>query len=186
MGLKEVKDEILSKTHREAEAILAEARKEADHVKQEAEAKAREYREKADESTKRLLETMEKRELAQVEFEARKAALDKKKEIIEHVMDAVKKRLVDLPQKKREEYLQSLIKKARKEIDVAVVFAHPDDKRTVLSLKDVEFKPKETMLGGIIGQTADGKVSVDDSYEELLASIQEKSLQELGKILFRH
>ncbi|MBI4150084.1 hypothetical protein HY488_01640 [Candidatus Woesearchaeota archaeon] len=186
MGLKEVKEEILNRAHKEAEAVLAEAKKEIDGSRQNAEAKAREYRDKAEEATKRLLETMERRELAQAEFDARKAILDKKKELIDKVIDNVKKHLANLSEKKREEYIHHLIEKAKKEIDVAIVYANPKDKRAVQMVKSIEFKPKDDLLGGIIAQTADGKISVDYSYEEIIADIQEKSLQELGKMLFKH
>ncbi len=186
MGLKEVKEEILHKAQKEAAAILAEAEKERERILKDAEAKAQERKEKAEEATKRLLETVERRELAQAEFDVRKAILDKKKEIIDKVTASVKKSLAELPEKKREVYVHSLIGKAKKEIEVATVFASPKDRQAVQATKGgLDFRPREGMLGGIIAQTQDGKVSVDYSYEEILTDIQEKSLQELGKILFK-
>ncbi len=185
MGLQEVKEEVLDRAQKESQAIIAEAQKEAERIRKEAEARIREYRQKAEEAARYTLEIMEKRELAQAEFDGRKALLKKKRDSIEAVMKEVSASLAELPDKKREEYLRRLLDKASKEIDVATVFVNPKDRPFFQKMKNIECKTKESMLGGLIAQTGDGKVSIDERYDTFLDDLGERHLPELSKLLFK-
>lgn len=184
MSLKEVREEILNKAKQEADALLREAEKEANVIKHEAMAKAREYKERIEEMTRKTVETMEKREIAQAEFDVRKAMLEKKKEAIAQVMQEVKNSLENLPEKRRAEYITKLCERAKGEIEISKVCANSKDKLVIQKMKDVEYEQKN-ILGGIIAQTEDDRISVDYSYETILEEIEEKILPELGKIFFK-
>lgn len=184
MGLEEVKQEILNHGEKQANSITKEGETEAQKIHAEALKKVEDYKVKSAEHTQNLVATMEKRELARASFDVRKKLLDKKKEIIDEVIDGVKEDIKKLPVAKQEQYIKNLIAKAKQEIDVKFVYANAKDKSKVNKVKSVVFKPKP-ILGGIIAETSDTKISVDYSYEQLLETIREKHLQEIGSMLFR-
>ncbi|MBI2147610.1 hypothetical protein HYU19_03975 [Candidatus Woesearchaeota archaeon] len=183
MGLKEVEEDILKRTENEARAILQQAQRDADAILEDARCKAGEYKLRAEASAKALLAMMEKREKAAADFDLRKALLDKKKSIIDSAVDKARQEIASLPEKKREGYILALIRKSQQEIDVARVIASKKDKKAVSSAKGVSYE-EGSMSGGIIAETSDGKIRVDYQYDEILHDIKDRSLQQLGKILF--
>lgn len=183
MGLKEVEEDILKRTGNEARAILQQAQREADAILEDAKHKAGEYRQKAEASTKAILAMMEKREKAAADFDVRKALLDKKKAVIDSAVDKARQDIAHLPERKREEYITALIRKAKSEIDVARVIANKKDRKAASSMNGISYNEGD-ITGGIIAETSDGKIRVDYQYDEILGDIKDKSLQQLGKILF--
>jgi V/A-type H+-transporting ATPase subunit E len=183
MGLEQVKQEIISRAKQEEARIILEAEKEAQAIDKETEEKVGKYRKEVEEKTKEMLVMLDGRETAAAEFDVKKNLLDKKKEIIDRVFEQVSESLKKLSDKKRQEYIKRLVDKAKKEINVKYVYASPKDKKFVSRIRGVEYKPKE-ILGGIIAETADRKISIDYSFEEMLREIKEKHLQEIGKLLF--
>lgn len=183
MGLQDVENDILRRGEQEAKAVLLQGQKEADAILADAKQKAEAARRQANAATESLLAALERRELAAAEFDMRKAILDTKKDAISTAIERAKDELAAMPAKQREEYVTALIALARKEIDVAMVYANPKDKKAVAATEGISYK-ENSISGGIIAETADGKIRVDYQYDELLREIREHELQELGKILF--
>jgi len=183
MGLEKVKQEIIAKVESEASAIIGEARQEEDKILQEARSRADEYRRKAEEDTDKIIEGLEKREIAAAVFNVKKMKLDKKKEIVDLVFKEVADRIEKMDSKKRAEFIKKLADKTKKEIDVRYIRANRKDKPAVESIRGVSYI-ESGMLGGIIAENASRDISVDYSFEEILREIREKSLQEIAKILF--
>lgn len=183
MGLEEVKKEILKKANDRAKGILDEGRKEAERIAKETEDQIRDYMKKADDDTGKLIENMERKEKAGAEFEAKKMLLDRKKELVDKAFMQVKKKLEMMPESRREGYIKKLVDNAKKEIDVAVVYANSRDSRIVRKMPGIEFREAE-MSGGIIAENKEGTIRVDYSYDELLDSIKKESMQEIASALF--
>lgn len=182
MGLAEVKKEILDKADSEADAIIKQAETQAKKVEEDAIAQSQEYDRKSDKNTEKLLETLERREIASASFDAKKMQLDMKKELVLDAIREAKEELANKSGSERANMIKSLIEKAKKEIDVKIIYANKKDKQAVESsgFKYVE----KDMLGGIIAETEDGKISVNYSFEEILDDIAEKSITDIEKELF--
>src|SRR3989344_5987537 len=157
MGLNEVKQEILRNAQKQAGSIIADANNEAKAIGDNAQVEIQEYRDKVEKNTTALISAMERKESAGVEFDLKKALLDKKKEIIERVFTNVLNDLVSASAKKKEDILKMLIAKAGKEADI---------------------------IGGVIAETADGTMRIDYSYEEILDAIKKDNLQQIALLLF--
>lgn len=182
MGLEQLKKEILDKAQREAAAMVREAEREADSILAGAKMKAREYEKEAEVKHTTLLEDIEKGELANARFEARKLLLDEKKTFIEQAFTEVEKALAVLPEKKREALIMDFLSQAKKEIQVRCVYANAKDRKLV-EKSGFLFKERD-LLGGIIAETMDGTISVDLSFEEMLRQLKEHKLQEIAQRLF--
>ncbi len=180
MGLDEVKEEIIGEAKRKADEILAQARAEADRIFDETKRKIADQEEEAKARTDALITTLERREIAAAEFDARKMMLDAKKSLIDEAMGRARERIAKWDDKKRAGVVKKLAAKAKQEIDLAVVAANPKDKKHV---KGLGFESVD-ILAGIIGRTKDGRVSVDYSADEMLQSIRDEKLADMGRILF--
>ena len=183
MGLEEVKKEILEKAKSEADRIINEGKKEAEKIMDETSRKIKEYRENVNNDTKKLLDIMERKEIAGAEFDVKKMKLDKKKEMIDRAFSNVVGRLRRIPEKKRETLIRKLIEKAKKEIDVKYVYASKDDRKIIEKIPSVKYREAD-ISGGIIAENEDGSISIDYSYEEILDGIKKENLQEIASKLF--
>jgi len=187
MGLEEVKKEIVDDAQKEADRVIKDGEIEAQKIHSDTLRSIDAYKLSRAEQSKALLEVLEKRELAQAEFDVRKKLLNKKKEFVEQVIESVKEEIKKLPKGEQADCLRILVAQAKKEIDVASLYAHARDVPELKKMKETKgmtIKTKE-MLGGIIAETADQSISVDYSYEQILEHVKEKSLQEMGSLLFK-
>ena len=180
MGLEQVKKEIIDNATKTADAILVEAKQEAEKIFDETKKTALEERKKADTHTSDLLLTLERREIAAAEFDARKMMLDAKKELIDEAMKQAAQKVMSWNGKKRESVMNTLTEKAKKDLDLAIIAANPKDKTYV---KGFSFEEAD-IQAGMIGRTKDGRVSVDYSVDEMLQTIRSNNLAEIGKVLF--
>lgn len=183
MGLDEVKQEILSNARKEADVILASARLEAQEIDNNVQAEIQEYRNTVGQDTEKLVTAMIRRETASVEFDLKKARLDKKKEMIESVFENSKKKMQNLNANDKEKIFQKLVAKANKEIDVKVVYANEADKAIVSKIKGVTYKESD-ISGGVIAETEDGRMRIDYSYNEIFDAIKKDNLQQIALLLF--
>ncbi|MDO8642230.1 MAG: hypothetical protein Q7R76_01405, partial [Candidatus Woesearchaeota archaeon] len=114
MGLEEVKQEILDAAGREAQRTIDEGNAEATQLKKEAEKTVEAYRVKRAEDSQRIVQQLERRELAQADFDVKKRMLDKKKALVEHAFSEAEKTLAAESAAARTTMLKKLLAKARK------------------------------------------------------------------------
>lgn len=183
MGLEQVKKEILDKASEEAKAVIEKGRKEAESIMRKTDGEITIYRKKVEEEGVKLMESMERKIIAAAEFDVKKMKLDRKKEMMDLVMEGVKKRLEGLPENSREANIKRLLAKARKDIEVKFVHANPKDRKIVQKISGVEYKETD-IIGGIVAESRDMNFSVDLSYDGMLEDIKKKHLQEIAKSLF--
>src|SRR3989338_1864114 len=118
MGLEEVKKEIMDDTQKEDERIIKDGEIEARKTQNDTLRSIDAYKLSRAEQTKAMLETLEKRELAQAAFDVRKKLLNKKKELVEQVMEAVREEIKKLPKGQQKNYLNILVAEAKKDFKV--------------------------------------------------------------------
>lgn len=180
MGLETVKEEIIRSAKEQADSLIAEARVESNRITKETEEKVKEMKEKSELETKIAINMINKQELASSELENKKMLLDTKKQIIERAFIEAKKRLESLGSEKREIYIQKLLEKARKEIEIKYVYCNKID---LDFLKDFKTETVDIM-GGIIAENEEKTLRVDYSFDTMLQTIKENDLQNINNILF--
>jgi V/A-type H+-transporting ATPase subunit E len=180
MGLEAVKEEVIRSAKAQEESLIAEARKETIKVMDEAEKKIAEIKEKSDAETKRVVDLVKKQELASAELENKKMLLEAKKQMIDRVFTEVQKRVDGLDSKKRQEYMEKLLEKAKNDIEVENVYCN---KKDVKLLKEFNAGAMD-MMGGLIAENKDGTVRVDYGFDTMLENIKENELQSINKVLF--
>ncbi|HOD70920.1 MAG: V-type ATP synthase subunit E [Deltaproteobacteria bacterium ADurb.BinA179] len=186
------------------EAILSKARQEAQILIDEAKSKAGEVVGKAQEQWERRLEAEKKRLLsesrrgaariiAQADLKARQEILKEKDSIIREMIGKVKERLTE--NTSETSTLERLITEAVDafESDQALkIMASGKDIKRVREivaaspvLKDrITGVSEAACMGGVICESVDGKVSVDNTYDTRLQMLIPRILPQVGKVLF--
>lgn len=186
------------------EAILDKAQTEADGILADAESKAGEmigkagsqFREKVEMEKKKLLSEARResaKRLAQASLEGRQAVLREKDRIIGEVLEKVREELRKTPMEKGA--LHALVRETLDafESDVPIrLFAAPRDLPALdailkedgdLGKRVLEVREKEG-LGGILAETEDGMVSIDNTFEIRLSMLLPGMMPEMAKRLF--
>ena len=186
MGLDKVKQEILDAARTDAAAIIDQAHAEAKAVLKSAEKQAEDKARALDDEMNTIAESLKRREMAAAELELQKHMLAEKSSLIEQVFADGKKKLAALPEKARETHLRRLLEAARKDLAVGTVYCTGKDVRLLDSISGGKLKimKNDAMSGGLVAETADGKLRVDYSYDTMLGQARSKVLSDVAKTLF--
>ncbi len=186
MGLEKVKREILDNAQNEASGITDAAQADARAIIKSAEKQASELEERAREGAEKASELLKKRELAAAELELQKQALAAKNELVERVFSQAVKEISKLSGKKMEAHIRSLLSAARKGMEVSVLYCNGRDAGIAEAAGDGKLKVlrDDTIAGGIIAESRDGRLRMDFSYDALLEQAKSKVLGDVARKLF--
>ena len=185
-------------------AILDKAKEEADKISSDAEIKAREVIEKAEEQKELRFEEEKKKAiseayrdaskiLSQASLKYRQVRLKEKDAVINEIIKRVKDELSQ--DVKNKELFVRLIKEAfdaLKTDDKVILLVSPKDLDIVREVIEKNSKLKEKItevseidcMGGILMEAANGRVSIDNTFDTRLEMLMPKILPEIGKKLF--
>ena len=185
-------------------AILDKAKEEADKILSDAEIKAREVIEKAEEQKELRFEEEKKKAiseayreaskiLAQASLKYRQVRLKEKDAVINEIIKRVKDELSQ--DVKNKELFVRLIEEAfdaLKTEDKVRLLVSPKDLNIVREVIEENGRLKEKITevkeidctGGILMEVANGKVSIDNTFDTRLEMLMPKILPEIGKKLF--
>ena len=185
MGLEEVKQDILEEAEKSASEIISKASKEAEEIIAKADEEAHKLDEVSKEEYDKELASLEKKELAVAKLEAKKYLFDKKKEIMNMMVEAAKKEILNMPKTNKEPLLKGLVSKAEKEFPIAYIYCNESEISIVKKyVKKSVNVLSEKISGGIIAENLDKTLRIDYSYDTLFNDIYEKQLHNLAQILF--
>jgi len=187
-----------------SEAVVSKVRIEAQDIIREAEEKAQEEREQAQKQRETRLQEeknimLEKsqeeaaRIIAQASIEARQKLSRTKSDIVTKIIDRVKQELSQ--SSSNESHFLNLITEAVDAVgrDKCRIYVSTKDVSTTQKLLDgdkkiaakvVEVK-EDNFTGGVIAETLDGKLRIDNTYETRLEMLLPQLLPEISKELFK-
>jgi V/A-type H+-transporting ATPase subunit E len=188
MGLETVADDIKQEARARAEEIVEEAEEEKEDVLSEARQEAESLKQEAEEEAESEAESLREQEISSAKLEARKMMSREERELLADLREDVRGELADIEQG-REEMTRTLLQAGVEELDEeeAVAYCAEDDEETVSELVDefdgVEFGGTEEMLGGVIVESSDGRVRVDNSFDSVLETVWNDSVREVSERL---
>ncbi|NJE30223.1 V-type ATP synthase subunit E [Thermococcus sp. 18S1] len=196
---------IIQEINREAEQkiqyILSEAQKEAEQIKEEARKRAEARAEWIMRKAQTQAEIEKQRIVANARLEVRKKRLAVQEELIQEVITALRERLAELPD---EEYFPMLVDLAVQAVgelgSESVVVRSNERTLKLLSERADEFRkalgerlgreievslgePVGT-IGGLVVETPDGAVRVDNTFEARIERFEGELRAEIAKALF--
>ncbi len=191
-----IRQAILDRAQEEAQKIIGQARQRAEqtlkNAEQEKNARIEKMKLKIIEETKQELDRIQ----AKANIEARKTVVERKMALLAKIHDETRRVL----QKREFSYnIEEFIRNSLKEC--LPTFPDKTDLRMYVNSRDltaakkvlselklsntVNVESDNSILGGIIIESSDRRLRVDDSYDTRLSSYLEKRLSDVGAALFQ-
>jgi len=197
-GLASITKEILEDAERDARNIISRAEAEAErilkHAKEEAERRYEEIIKKG----KERIKDKKRQAISLFELETKNNLLEAKEEIIEEVYDEAIKRLRQYTL--TEEYTNCifrLMREASRQInsDALIIRLNERDHQILtkkrldelsrkLGVKIIKSDEKINCIGGVVVTSLDGKIIVDNTFENRLRILKDSLRTKIAKILF--
>ena len=180
MGLEEVKNAIVHEAKLEAKQRINEGKKKASEIVSIAKKKARETEKRFLEKLDQDLESLEKHEIASMEFTTRKKVMVRKKELLDEFFDLCMETALARSAAERKGHIKTLVKQIRGDFPITTIYTNKKDMLSLPGIKCVVADIK----GGVILENSDGTQRVNLSYEVLLDQIRLHNLSEIASALF--
>jgi V/A-type H+-transporting ATPase subunit E len=185
MGLETVVDDIKQKARARADEIVDEAEQESDETLSEARQEAESIVEQAREEAKKEAEDLREQEVSSAKLEARKMVSREERDLLAELRADVRDELAGL-EDGREDLTRSLLEAGVEELgdEEGAVYAAEGDEELVEDLVDdvdgFEYGGTTDVLGGVVVESADGEVRVDNSFDSVLERLWNDSLREVS------
>ena len=198
-GLKSIAKEILESAEKEAEALILKAEAQAEKILEEARKEAeKRYNSIIKENEERM--RAEERQLSSLfELEAKNRLLKVKEELIEEVYDEALRRLRNFTL--TEEYLNCLLRLISeasrripsKELKIQLnerdrcrlTEKHLRDLSKSIGVRITKSEKRINCIGGVVIASSDGKMVIDNTFENRLRSLKNTLRARIAKILFQ-
>lgn len=179
MALEELKQDILQQAKLEAKRLEEETLHELSEKDKHISDEVTRIADSHDKELQRELALAKRTKSAQTTAVAEQMVLDKKAEIIDAAFAEAKKKLKN----KNKTLLAKLFKQAQKDITVHTVYCAKKDV-SHFSGASATVKATPTIEGGFIAENKDGSISVDYTYDTLLARVKDRNLHNVTEVLF--
>ncbi|OIB58389.1 V-type ATP synthase subunit E [Natrialba sp. SSL1] len=191
MSLDTVVEDIRDEAHARAEDIRDEGEARAEEIESAAEADAEEIRESAEQEADREIEQLREQRLSSAKLEAKQKRLEARRDVLGDVREEVEAELTALEGDTREELTRALLDAASTEFDEGddvSVYGRADDQDLIESiLADYDgyaFADEYDCLGGVVVESEQSRVRVNNTFDSLLEDVWEDNLREISNQLF--
>ena len=191
MSLDNVVSDIRDEAHARAEEIRQDGERRAEVIVEAAETDAEELLEAREESVERQIEQEREQAVSGAKLEAKQERLEARRDVLEDVRERVETELRELPDGKREELTRALLEEAAAEFEgdeSVAVYGRPDDRELIEALvadhDGFEYGGEHDCLGGVVVDSTDSRVRVNNTFDSVLEDVWEDSLKNVSDILF--
>ena len=185
MTLESVLNEIHAKGQQEISRIIQDGQREAEQILAEAKAKLKELEGSKKKELSEKAKQLRVQELSIAELEAKKNTLNMQKELLEGLRTRVLTQLKDLPEAKNQNYLTTLINRAKIEFSVGKIYCSSKDESFVKTNSPFEFGGVIDCAGGVLVENEDGSVNLDFRFENILDEAWKDVMKDVSKLLFK-
>lgn len=191
MSLETVVEDIRTEAQERREEILAEAEADAEAIIEEAEADAETTVAQAEAEVEEEIAQERDQALSSANLEAKQRRLEARRDGLATVRSEVESAIADIDGEQRAELTRALLDAAATEFedDVAVrVYGRAADESL---LEDIlreydgwEYAGERECLGGVIVESDESRVRVDNTFDSVLEEVWEDELKTVSSILF--
>ena len=187
MTIEKIIQKIEAETNAEVKDIIDEARRTASGLKKDADKElAQKLKQLKDQGEKRIT-IMRNIHLSEARRKTRRSVLSAKEELIEKCFNEAKERLRNLSGDKYRSIMTNLVKESLALVgDSAVATLTRAEDKSILSVyPKINVKSElHKGLGGLIMESADGKIVVDNTFDAILERQMEEIRTEVANILY--
>lgn len=189
MSLETVVEDIREEAHARAEEIEADAEQRAEEIVSEAEREAEAIVDEREREIERQIEQERERRLSSANLEAKQERLAARREVLETVRDRVEAELATLEGDRRKELTRTLVESGIEEFDGGEirVYGRPDDTElleSILENYDATLAGERDCLGGVVVESSDSRVRVNNTFDSLLEDVWESEIRSISERLF--
>ncbi|MFB6245749.1 MAG: V-type ATP synthase subunit E family protein [Candidatus Nanohaloarchaea archaeon] len=179
MGLKEVKDDVISEAEKKAERIRDEGEEEAREIMEEAREKAEEIREESEKEAEEQREKMEKRRVSSARMEARQKRQKAKHAALRQTFRDFRKRIEESSTENADMFLETCMDRAG--FEVGSIRASEEFQEAA---EDRGFDPEEIESTGIVLISENGERSQSFTMDRIKESMKDEKRKEVSEVLF--
>jgi V/A-type H+-transporting ATPase subunit E len=191
MSLDNVVSDIRDEAHARAEEIRQEGERRAEEIVEAAETDAEELLDAREEAVERQIEQERVQALSSAKLEAKQERLEARRDVLQDVRSQVEEELRTLPGDDREELTRALLEEAAAEFDSGesvAVYGRAEDadllEELVAEHDGVDYGGEHDCLGGVVVDSDDSRVRVNNTFDSVLDDVWEDSLKDVSGILF--
>ncbi|WP_248895172.1 V-type ATP synthase subunit E [Haloplanus halobius] len=191
MSLETVAEDIRDEARARAEEIREEGEKRAAEIIEDAEADAEEIREEREAEVEREIEQRREQTISSAKLEAKQARLEARRDALENVREEVETALTEIDGERRRSLTKALLDAAAEEFDEGEsvsVHGRADDQELLEDLLEeydgFSVAGEYDCLGGVVVESEESRVRVNNTFDSLLETVWENNLKELSNRLF--
>jgi V/A-type H+-transporting ATPase subunit E len=191
MSLETVVEDIREEARERATAIEESADETAEEIVAEAEDEAETIRETAEAEVEREIERERDQRIASAKLEAKQERLEARREVLAEVRETLEERIATLPDDEREALVRTLLDAAAAEFDddaALEVYTRPEDTDLLESIlddyDDYELAGEHDCLGGVVVESEESRVRVNNTFDSLLEDVWEDNLKQISAQIF--
>ncbi|ELY94079.1 V-type ATP synthase subunit E [Natrialba taiwanensis] len=191
MSLDTVVEDIREEAHARAEDIRETGETRAEEIESAAEADAEEIVAEAEAEADREIEQLREQRLSSAKLEAKQKRLEARRDVLGNVREEVEAELASLEDDTREELTRDLLDAASSEFDEdddVSVYGRSDDRELIESIladyDGYEFAGEYDCLGGVVVESEQSRVRVNNTFDSVLEDVWEDNLREISTQLF--
>jgi len=191
MSLDNVVSDIRDEANARAEEIRQEGERRAEEIVETAETDAEELLEARKDEVERQIDQEREQAVSSAKLEAKQERLEARRDVLEDVRAQVESELRTLPDDKREELTRALLEEAASEFEgdeSVAVYGRTDDEALLEDLvadhDGFEYGGEHDCLGGVVVDSTDSRVRVNNTFDSVLDDVWEDSLKDVSGILF--
>ncbi|QLG63531.1 V-type ATP synthase subunit E [Halorarum salinum] len=191
MSLETVAEDIREEARARAEEIREEGEERAGEIVAEAEAEAERVREEREATVERKIAQEREQSLSSAKLEAKQERLEARRDALETVHEEVEAAIAGLEGERREELTRALLEEAAGEFDddeSVAVYGRAEDEELLTDLlsgyEGWSFAGERDCLGGVIVESEESRVRVNNTFDSVLEGVWEDNLKELSDRLF--
>lgn len=186
MGIERLKGSLISEAREEADKITGAAREQADGILGAEHSKCLAMRKEADASVKKLLDELRSERIAWARLESKRIMAEAKEDAIKGVLDDLFEALE--ASRKGAEYKRYMAKSVNAAIAElgagATIHVVRGDKALVPAVKGARVVEDLDSLGGVLAESADGKIRMNFTLETLFESNRDGVRKQVYDLLF--
>jgi V/A-type H+-transporting ATPase subunit E len=186
-----VVEDIRDEARARAEEIREDGERRAEEILEDARADAEEIREEREADVDRQIQREREQTLSAAKLEAKQQRLEARRDVLETVRDRVEERLAAMEGDTRERLTRELLDDAAAEFDEsaeASVYGRADDaallEEVVADYEGYTLAGEYDCLGGVVVESDQSKVRVNNTFDSVLESVWEDNLKEISTRLF--
>ena len=185
MTAEKIIEQIKEDSQKEIEQILKDAKKQATHILKEAKKEAEQESDKILSDGTRQSENIKKILISKARQDAKRDVMNTRETIIDECFTEAHHRLSILKGNDYEKMVKKFIEDGQKKLgrNCTVLITRDTDKKIV---EDLEINIAGTVesSGGVVLKSADGKITLDHTFNGILKREKDKIRIKVGKLLF--